>query len=163
MVNITTARCTLSSLKLGDFRDLIRLKTNDKVREYLGGIPKTHKVYINLLHAMFMTKEHHFTVRLTASAEIIGHLIVAPHHNSSDMEISYMFFPAHWGNGYAKEAVKTLLDFCKIKLKLSHVVSETQVANERSCRLLEGLGYRRDSEVTRFGAKQRIYVYDFHE
>lgn len=42
-------------------------------------------------------------------------------------------------------------------LKEQKVVAETQVANERSCQLLEKLGFTIDCYIDRFGAKQVIY------
>jgi len=103
--------------------------------------------------------EYTFTLRQNNSNEFIGLIFVSPHHNKFDTEVSYITLPHFWGNGYAFEGVKAILDFCKTDLKLKRVVSETQVANERSIRLLQRLGFTFKKELERFGEKQALYEF----
>ena len=154
---ISTRRCNLRALNKKDFEILITLYTNEEVRKYLGGVRSPENAWDSLYK-----HKYNFTVRLNKTKSIIGIIMIAPHHDSEDMEISYMFLPQFWGNGYATETVKAVLDFCKNELKLNRVVSETQTANEYSCRLLEKIGYTAESKVERFGADQTIYVYNFN-
>jgi ribosomal-protein-alanine N-acetyltransferase len=158
---ITTDRCILSPLAEADFNDLTSLLTNTNVRRYLGGVRPIEDSLRNLRESMVAANNYPFVVRLCGTTELLGLVTIAPHHEPTDMEISYMFLPEHWGKGYAREAIKAILDFCKQKLNLNRVVSETQTANIRSCLLLETLGYRAESQIERFGAKQTIYVYHF--
>jgi len=162
MEHILTERCKLTLLNEADFNELIPLYTNEDVRKYLGGVRTSNQALETLKQAMQANGEYNFTVRLNTD-EAIGLLMVAPHHDAKDMEISYMFLPQYWGMGYAKETVQVMLNFCKSKLKLARVVSETQAANENSCRLLEALGYKIEEELERFEAQQRLYIYDFAE
>jgi ribosomal-protein-alanine N-acetyltransferase len=158
---ITTDRCILSPLAEADFNDLKPLLTNTDVRRYLGGVRPIEDSLSNLRESISTANNYPFVARLCGTTELLGLVTIAPHHNPTDMEISYMFLPEHWGKGYAREAIKAILDFCKQKLNLNRVVSETQTSNHRSCRLLETLGYRAESQIERFGAKQTIYVYKF--
>ena len=157
----TTDRCILFSLTEADFNELTPLLTNPDVRRYLGGVRPIEDSLSNLRESITSANNYPFAVRLRSTKELLGLVTIAPHHEPTDMEISYMFLPKHWGKGYAREAIKTILDFCKQKLNLNRVVSETQTANHRSCRLLETLGYRVKSQIERFGEKQTIYVYQF--
>jgi ribosomal-protein-alanine N-acetyltransferase len=161
--SIITDRCVLYPLTQSDFDELTPLFTSEEVRRYLGGVRPVEDSLSNLNNSIRAVNEHPFVARLNETHECIGYLSIAPHHNPVDMEISNMFLPEHWGNGYAEETVKAVLAFCEQKLNLSRVVSETQTANIRSCRLLEKLGYRVESYTERFGAKQTIYVYDFKD
>ena len=158
---ITLKRCILSPLSETDFYELIPLLTNAEVRKYLGGIRPVDALFQSLRKSMGTANEYPFTVRLQKTNDFIGLVTIAPHHDPVDMEISYMFLPEHWGNGYAKETVSALLRFCNQKLHLSRVVSETQAANIRSCQLLESLGYYEGKHIVRYGAQQVIYIYDF--
>jgi len=159
--SLLTERCTLATLKEVEFDELVPLYTNGEVCRYLGGVRSVEKSMAGLQDSVRDENSHSFTVRLKATKELLGIVFISPHHNLEDMEISYMFLPKYWGNGYARESVKALLDFCKNELKLKQVVSETQTANKNSRRLLEVLGYKIESELERFGATQTIYVYSF--
>jgi ribosomal-protein-alanine N-acetyltransferase len=161
MESIITDRCVLYPLAQSDFDELIPLFASEEVRRYLGGVHPVDDSLANLRNSIRAANEYPFAVRLKDTQECIGYLSIAPHHSPVDMEISYMFSPEYWGNGYARETVKATLAFCKQKLNLSRVVSETQTANIRSCRLLEKLGYHAGSHIERFGAKQTVYVYEF--
>jgi len=160
---ISTDRCILSSLTEAGFFELTPLLTNAEVRRYLGGVRPIEDSFRYLRESIASASNYPFVVRLCGTAELLGLVTLGPHHVPTDMEVSYMFLPEHWGKGYAQEAMKAILGFCKQRLNLNRVVSETQAANLRSCRLLETLGYRAESNIDRFGAKQTIYVYEFED
>ena len=162
-VPIATDRCILSPLTEADFCELTPLLTNADVRRYLGGVRPVEDSFHNMRESIATANNYPFVVRLCGTTELLGLVTIAPHHEPTDMEISYMFLPEHWGKGYAQEAMKAVLNFCEQKLNLNRVVSETQTANHRSCRLLETLGYCAESKIERFGAKQTIYAYQFRD
>ena len=159
-MTILTQRIILTQLTKSDFNELIPLWTSEEVRKYLGGICSQEKAAEILQESIQATNEYNFTAKLKETGDTIGILMIAPHHDPKDTEISFMLFPKYWGMGYAAEALTALLDFCKETLKLKRVVSETQTANESSCRLLTKIGYKIEAELERFGAKQTIYAYD---
>jgi len=159
MEYINTDRCALTRLALADCVEIAKIYTCEEARKYLGGAVSYMKALVGLCHSVFENNSYHFAVRLHGASEILGMVTIAPHHNPQDMEISYIFTQKHWGNGYARECVSALLDFCKNELKLTRVVSETQTANTKSCRLLECLGYKPEATFERFGAAQTLYAY----
>jgi len=158
-VQILTKRCILTLLSESDFEELTPLITNETVRRYLGGVRPLESSLNGWLLSIQSLDEYIFAVRLQISSVAVGLVTLAQHHNQEDMEISFMFLPEYWGNGYAREAVGVLLKFSECELQLSRVVSETQAANIRSRSMLEKLGYTLESEVERFGEKQYIYVF----
>jgi len=157
---VLTGRCILASLKEADFNEVAEIYANEEARKFLGGRVPINKTIDRLHEALADANSHDFTVRLCSTGEILGMVSVSPHHNPSNMEVSYIFHPKYWGNGYAKESVLSLLDFCKKELKLKRIVSETQTANTNSCRLLESLGYKVECKHERFGAMQTLYFYE---
>ena len=60
------------------------------------------------------------------------------------VEIGWRLAAEHWGRGYATEAARAALAFGFEDLGLAEVVSFTVPANERSRRVMERLGMRRD-------------------
>ena len=156
-----TNRCILAPLKEADFNAVAEIYANETARQYLGGAIPANKTIDRLQEATADENSYDFTVHLHKTSELLGMVSVSPHHEPGDMEVSYIFHPKYWGNGYARESVLALLDFCKNELKLKRIVSETQTANISSCRLLEGLGYKVECRLERFGAMQTLYFYDF--
>ena len=158
---ISTERCRLTPLSEADFNEAALLWINEDVRQYLGGVISAESALDQLRNSVRVCNEYHFVARQKDTSEFLGMLFICPHHELEDKEVSYMLLPQYWGLGYATETVIAVLEFCKTELKLNRVVSETQTANGASCRLLEKLGYRVESEAERFGAMQAIYVYDW--
>jgi RimJ/RimL family protein N-acetyltransferase len=60
------------------------------------------------------------------------------------VEVGWRFRPQFWGRGYATEAARLALDYGFNTLKLSEIVSFTAVDNQRSRRVMERIGMRRD-------------------
>ena len=67
-----------------------------------------------------------------------------PASNPRTSLIGYSLARHAWGNGYASEAVRRLLEYLFQELDLHRVVADCDVANAASIRLLERLGFRRE-------------------
>ena len=59
-------------------------------------------------------------------------------------EVGYALGAAHWGRGYAAEALSALVAFAFDSLQLHRLEADVDPRNERSLRLLEGLGFQRE-------------------
>lgn len=59
-------------------------------------------------------------------------------------EIGYTLARSYWGQGFASEAVRALLDYSFLQLKLHRVIAITDSQNTPSFTLLERLGMRRE-------------------
>lgn len=62
-------------------------------------------------------------------------------------EIGYRLGRTWWGHGYAAEAVAGVLDWAFGTLRLHRVVALIDTRNERSARLVERLGFRREGTL----------------
>ena len=102
--------------------------------------------------------ETHFSVFRKEDGVFMGALMLTPHHDGGRQELSYLFLPEFWHQGYARETVSALLEHIRGNDALTSIVAETQAKNLRSRRLLETLGFSLEQEVTRFGAEQCIYT-----
>ena len=158
---IETERCLLTAPRPADLDTVVRLYTDARVRRHLGG-PRSEADARMAFAAMLDGRpdEHTWVIRLRAGGEPVGLVILAPHHNRSDTEVSYLLLPDVWGQGYAGEAVRAVIDHALNGLGLTRVVAETQAANAASRRMLERVGLRASQTLTRFGAAQVIYTTD---
>jgi RimJ/RimL family protein N-acetyltransferase len=59
-------------------------------------------------------------------------------------EVGYILGRAHWGRGYAQEAVRAALRFAFTAMDVHRVEADVHPDNEASLRLLERLGFRRE-------------------
>ena len=157
MLNMETERCKIEWFGPDNISEAVELFTDPAVREYLGGpIPPEHAK--RRLEGWCKRESPYFAVTRKEDGALLGVVDITPYHEPGKEELSYLFLPAYWGNGYAEESIRCILRYCKEKLHLTHVVSETQKKNLRSCALLERLGCTLEKQVERFGAEQCVYV-----
>ncbi|MEM8533467.1 MAG: GNAT family N-acetyltransferase [Chloroflexota bacterium] len=156
---LETPRCHLTAPEAGDIEQVVRLYTDARVREFLGGPADAATIrtqFRNIIDAG--TTKNLWTIRCKADRAFIGGVSLTPHHDGTDTEISYQLLPEWWGQGYAQEALRAVITYALKDLALSHIIAETQTANLASCRLLERVGMRFERHVERFGALQSIYT-----
>ena len=60
-------------------------------------------------------------------------------------ELGYVFNPAYWNMGYATEAAELILKYGFLELDLHRIIANCNQENERSVKLLERIGMRRES------------------
>jgi ribosomal-protein-alanine N-acetyltransferase len=155
--------CRLDAIDAGvDLPIVARLFTDPAVRQFLGG-PVAAGVGLQRAREVVSQAERAWAVRPCAGdiqARLLGIVLLDRHHDSDDLEVSFLLLPEHWGRGYGRCAVHQALTYAFETLRLSRVLAETQSRNAASVRLLEQLGFGLLRHLTRFGAEQRIYVVD---
>lgn len=80
---------------------------------------------------------------------LIGNLYLAP-DGPADWRawtVGYVMHPDRWGHGYATEAVTRLIDHLMTDRGAHRVLARCDPRNERSWRLLERIGMRREAHV----------------
>jgi RimJ/RimL family protein N-acetyltransferase len=80
-----------------------------------------------------------FAVRLKADCTLIGRLEATIIEQRA--EVAYLFGPAHWGHGYATEAMSAFQDYLQKSWSVGEFWAATRPENRRSVRLLRQLGY----------------------
>ena len=160
MTDIITDNCIIKRCATEYIEPAVLLFTDSQVRKYLGGPVPAEWARHRLEQWCDPQSENIYFAITLHDGTFIGIIDIAPYHDGTSKELSYMFLPAYWGQGYAFESVKAVLDFCQKHLKLVRIVSETQTKNERSCALLERMGYKLHGQLIRFDAEQNVYVFD---
>jgi ribosomal-protein-alanine N-acetyltransferase len=75
-----------------------------------------------------------------------------------EMEVGYALARPHWGKGYATEAAIAVRDDALQRLGHRRLVSLILVGNERSIRVAERLGMRRERDLEINGRPGHMYV-----
>ncbi|WP_312115867.1 GNAT family N-acetyltransferase [Brevibacillus reuszeri] len=89
-----------------------------------------------------------FAIALVNSNELIGDCALhTPLAEPRIVEIGFTLAPEHQGKGYANEAVGALLDYIFHTQKKHKVIAFTDVRNEKSIRVLERIGMRREGHL----------------
>lgn len=84
-----------------------------------------------------------FAIRKNNSQKVIGFCSLgAPEYNRNVTEVFYGISPEHWGNGYATEAAKRMLQFGFEELMLKEIVGFREEKNPASGRVLEKAGLK---------------------
>ena len=137
---------------------LCALWQDKQVRQFLGGVVSNEMIDEKIVSLQRHWDQYGFgqwSVIDKKHEQVIG--ICGLHHSEDGIELSYMFFPASWGKGLAKEAACASLDYGFSQLHLDKVIAITQEANKNSCCLLESIGMRFIDKLIRFDEVQFLY------
>jgi len=157
--HLSTQRLSLTALTPQDQAFVTALLGDQAVRQFLGGVvPPSERIARFQAYLTGASGVDIWAVHTKVHAQPIGLIILSPHHNGVDTEISYQFSPSFWCNGYASEAVRCVLEHVRRTLALPRVVAETQAANTASCRLLRRLGLEEVGKLERFGQPQILFA-----
>jgi|GEM_PF-423952 len=66
-----------------------------------------------------------------------------------------------WGKGYAREALRAVIDYCFETLEMNRIGAEIYAINERSIRLFERLGFQREGVVRESVLKQGVFADEY--
>lgn len=158
---IVVSRLLLRATRASDRAGFIDLLASEKVRHYLGGArsreelaraaPEVPGAYPGVFAVQTMAGAFIGTISFTRRDPALpGHL----RSEGNELEVSYSLLPAHWGNGYATEAVTAAFEWAADVLPDQGIVLCTQLANERSRRLALRLGFTEVERFEQHGAMQ---------
>jgi len=102
------------------------------------------------LEAFRLQKKLMWAIRLLTSRRVIGSVSMAHwdrYHRRA--EIGYDLAKDCWGQGFAQEAVSKVVEFGFEQMALNRIEIWTSVANVRSLRLAERLGFTMDGSLRR--------------
>lgn len=90
-----------------------------------------------------------YAIHRKADDALIGYGVIAfidRYHRRCRLGIT-LGEKAEWGKGYAKEALTAVIDYCFQSLDLNRIGVELYSFNDRSMRLFESLGFRREGVI----------------
>ncbi|MFL6464000.1 MAG: GNAT family N-acetyltransferase [Bryobacteraceae bacterium] len=143
-----TARLRLRRLRAGDEEFLAVLDSNPVVMQYIHSGPcsfsrarRYAELEVQTAHAYRQTGKWIAELRDGTSIGWVQ-LFKLSSDKRDDVAIGYEFAPAYWGQGYATEANRRILEYAFEFLKWDRVVAIARPENLRSLRVLEKLGFQ---------------------
>jgi ribosomal-protein-alanine N-acetyltransferase len=144
---LTTERLLLRPVDLSDVELVWEASRVDGFNDGMTWDPPASKEEIveithrNLAH-WSQGKDYIFTVCLTASEISIGRVGLHKEEAPDTWNIGFWIHPDHWGNGYASEAARAVLQFGFDTLRAKRILTAHATWNIRSQRVIESLGFR---------------------
>ncbi|MFY9152345.1 MAG: GNAT family N-acetyltransferase [Prolixibacteraceae bacterium] len=151
-IKFETDRLSMKEITWTDLENIHGLHLIPEVDEFNTlGIPKSLEETRKLISRDIQAQTENprtsycWAINLKDSGKFIG---LAGMHVSNDKfrlgEIYYKFHPDYWGNGYATETAKRLIELGFEELKLHKVEAGVAVGNIRSVNVLEKSGMQRE-------------------
>lgn len=145
---LETKRLILKEPELSDFDDLVVLRTDPAVMQYIGtGTVQTReqvktfldnaKPYLEEYGLAFYSVFEKETGGFVGQA---GLLHLGFDGTQSDIELAYRLNKKYWHQGYATELAKALIDYGFNQLSLPKILAIVHPENERSRRVMEKSG-----------------------
>ncbi|GAB2885392.1 GNAT family N-acetyltransferase [Nocardioides pacificus] len=154
---VRTDRLSLRPLAPDDLPAIWRIRRIEEVSRWMTFAPRDFAAFQRL----FLDPDRLArTLVVELDGAIIGDLMlavedawaqteVAEQARGVQAEIGFGLHPDHVGHGYATEAVRALLRICFVDLGLRRVTANCFADNERSWRLMERIGMRRELHTVR--------------
>ena len=142
---IETERLILREIEEKDVFDMHEYAVLNNVGPVAGWQPHTTLYYTRSIIKMFRNKYHYgqlgvFAVVLKENGKMIGTAELHTYVKNHKAELGYTINPAFWGNGYAYEAAKAIVDWGFDELELKRIECSAFISNNQSNRVCEKLG-----------------------
>ena len=152
MISIQTDRLTIRNFSADDWRDLqevaVRYQASE-MAQYDHPWP-TSADEIKGIVEWFASGDSYLAVCLKSTGKIIGLITLNPKEQQTGtvFGLGYVFHEDHFGQWYATEGCRAVIDYAFGPLAADSMTSGTAEANHRSCRLLKRLGLRETGRGT---------------
>ncbi|HWT96360.1 MAG TPA: GNAT family protein [Terriglobales bacterium] len=137
---IETERLTLRPIRDNDLEALHAILSDPETMRYWSSLPHKDRAETSTWIAANRAVVTAGTA-LEYGAEYQGRLIGRAILWNGN-ELGYIFDKAHWGQGFAGEAVTALIDFAFLLRGLSEITADIDPRNRASDKLLRRLGFR---------------------
>ena len=143
---IDTPRLTLRRMLKRDSADMYEYASDPEVSAYLLWQPHESEAftrrYLSYLQSRYRAGDFHdWAVVLRDEDKMIGTCgFTSFRLDSNSVEIGYVLNRRYWGQGIAPEAVRAILRFGFIELRLHRIEAHYMEGNDRSRRVMEKVG-----------------------
>ena len=149
-IQINSDRLLLRPIQMEDADFIFLYRSDDLVNQYQGWIPRT----IDDVHDFITNKVSpeinqpgtwfQFVIIKKDDSELIGdigvHFLAS---NSFQVEMGCTLSQKYHGNGYATEALKSIINYLIDELGKRRIIASIDSRNQPSIRLIERLGFRK--------------------
>jgi RimJ/RimL family protein N-acetyltransferase len=168
---LSTERLQLRAFVEGDWQAMHAMLSDPEVIRYIPAGSASEEETREHVQALIVGHKDHpprynFAVVLRSEDAFIGMCFLSIGSRAGEprqADLGYLLDRRYWGQGYATEATRAVLDFGFRKLDLHRVYATCRPANVASSRVLEKLGMRREAHFRQHrhikGAWHDSYLY----
>jgi RimJ/RimL family protein N-acetyltransferase len=142
---ILTERLRLEPFQEADADAHYVMESDPEVKRYAGGVltrTQSEKLLKRFIESVRDTGWGAIAIKIRATEQIVGLCGFYPTEKADEAEIFYGLARAAWGQGYATEAGKALVQAGIQQLGLTSIIAPVHPENLRSIRVLEKIGLR---------------------
>ena len=166
---IETERLTLRWMTVEDAPVILELLNDPDWLRYIGdrGVRTLADAEAYILTGMVANYERYgygfYMVERKPDGAPMGMCGLVKRDFLADVDLGFAFLRAFRSQGYAYESAAAVMDYAQDTLGLKRLLAITSLDNERSGRLLEKLGFRREGTVPvpPAGKEARLFEIDF--
>ena len=149
---IYTDRLVLRRLEQSDAKTIFAYRKEPEVIIYQNWEPNSVaeiQEFINGLSKIGPVEDERWFqigIILQKTGELIGDCgMFSSNNNTQQVEIGITVNPIHQKNGYAKEAIRSIINYLFIKLKLHRIYASIDPCNTASIALFSSIGFREEA------------------
>lgn len=163
---LETLRLELRDFVAADFDDLSRLDRDPRVMRYIAdGRPATIEAVAQRLARFIRYPTLYPDLGMWRAARqdtgaFIGFFCLVYAGESTDIEIGYRLRPDAWGQGFATEGARALVDYGFDDLGLDRIIGVTHPGNRVSQRVLLKAGLEDRGWGRYYGRRLRLFIAD---
>lgn len=146
---LKTKRLTIRFTEPSHLEDILQLRSDPDVQRFTTQGPQLRQDVERFMKSILPYQQKHghgmASVFLNDSDKFIGQagIFHIGHYDlQPEIEIGYRFHKKYWGNGYATEVTKALIDWGFKHLNIDTIVSFVETENFASKRVLEKCGFQ---------------------
>jgi RimJ/RimL family protein N-acetyltransferase len=148
--HIETDRLLIRTLEMKDKNAFFQYRSMPEIYQYQGWRPKDIdeiEEFINKNISAFPNTRNTWMQLAVCLKEgqLIGDIGIHFIEDDYQVEIGYTLSPEYQGNGYAVEAVKTVINYAFTELKKHRITASVDPNNLKSIKLLEKIGFRKEA------------------
>ncbi len=150
-ISLKTERLLLRRWKASDLPSLVSINQDPEVMEFIGPVLSEGESRAMIKRADRTWAEYgygRFAVEIADTHEFVGFIGLAQckfeSHFTPAVEIGWRLARDHWNLGYATEGAKAVMAWAFENCEMNEIVSFTAASNQRSCRVMEKIGMKRD-------------------
>lgn len=172
MFNLETSRLIIKAHTFDNAEKLLQWDNNKELLYYNDNKPVNSKpVTIEEIHTFIndssQEKSHskliHYAIHKKPILDLIGYGMIAfiDYYNRQCKLGIVIGNKDDWGKGYAKEALKEVINYCFTSLKMNRIGAEVYAINQRSIYLFEHLGFKREGTIRDSVLKDNNFVDEY--
>ncbi|MCK0473239.1 GNAT family N-acetyltransferase [Halalkalibacter sp. APA_J-10(15)] len=103
-------------------------------------------------------KSYEFAITDKVTGKLFGAVALTRNQGFNNGEIAYWVGEKHWGNGYATEAAKAILEFAFVEKQYHKVFARYFQSNLASGKVIEKIGMKKEGILREHVIKENDYI-----